>query len=125
MLDFTPLDGKDAVAVNEMSHLATDIVRENGQDAGFVAFYPRDGKMYLSKFYLKKEMRGKGYAHEMLSFVLDETKKAGLPAVFLNVNRYNDACRAYEALGFTVARYEVNDIGNGFVMDDAVYEYTL
>lgn len=94
MLDFTPLDGKDAVAVNEMSHLATDIVREhfdpligkaqndymlarfqtpqaiaeqtahgsryyfvreNGQDAGFVAFYPRDGKMYLSKFYLKKE----------------------------------------------------------------------
>lgn len=81
--------------------------------------------MYLSKFYLKKEMRGKGYAHEMLSFVLDETKKAGLPAVFLNVNRYNDACRAYEALGFTVARYEVNDIGNGFVMDDAVYEYTL
>ena len=114
MLDFTPLDGKDAVAVNEMSHLATDIVREhfdpligkaqndymlarfqtpqaiaeqtahgsryyfvreNGQDAGFVAFYPRDGKMYLSKFYLKKEMRGKGYAHEMLSFVLDETKK--------------------------------------------------
>lgn len=164
MLDFTPLDGKDAVAVNEMSHLATDIVREhfdpligkaqndymlarfqtpqaieeqtahgsryyfvreNGQDADFVAFYPRDGKMYLSKFYLKKEMRGKGYAHEMLSFVLDETKKAGLPAVFLNVNRYNDACRAYEALGFTVARYEVNDIGNGFVMDDAVYEYTL
>lgn len=29
MLDFTPLDGKDAVAVNEMSHLATDIVREH------------------------------------------------------------------------------------------------
>ena len=48
-----------------------------------------------------------------------------MPAVFLNVNRYNDACRVYEALGFTVARYEVNDIGNGFVMDDAVYEYTL
>ena len=105
MLDFTPLDGKDAVAVNEMSHLATDIVREH--------FDPLIGKAqndYMLARYQAPQAIAEQTAHG---------------SRFLNVNRYNDACRAYEALGFTVARYEVNDIGNGYVMDDAVYEYTL
>lgn len=77
--------------------------------------------MYLSKFYLYKQERGKGYAHEMLSFIMDETKKAGLDGIELNVNKHNSACRAYDRLGFEIIRSEKNDIGNGFYMDDYVY----
>ncbi len=100
-------------------------VRENGQDAGFVAFYPRAGKMYLSKFYLKKEMRGKGYAHEMLRLCAGREKKRVCP-------RYSSMSTVTTTPAAPMKRWaspsramRVNDIGNGFVMDDAVYEYTL
>lgn len=77
--------------------------------------------MYLSKFYLYKQERGNGHSHEMLSFIMDETKKAGLDGIELNVNKHNSACRAYDSLGFEIIRSEKNDIGNGFYMDDYVY----
>jgi hypothetical protein len=42
------------------------------------------------------------------------------------VNRYNDlAIGVYEKMGFVFARAEQIDIGQGFVMDDFVYEYRL
>ena len=96
-------------------------VQEENHCVGFVAFYPKNDVMYLSKFYLYKDMRGKGYARRMLLFVIEETKKAGLDVIELNVNRFNSACKAYEKLGFKVIRSEKNDIGNGFYMDDYVY----
>jgi GNAT superfamily N-acetyltransferase len=100
-------------------------VRNGGRNVGFTAFYPRDGAMYISKFYLYKEERGKGYSRDMLDFVKDEAKKLGLCRIELNVNKHNSACRAYEALGFKVIRSEKNDIGNGFFMDDYVYRLDI
>lgn len=96
-------------------------VRNGGRNAGFTAFYPRNRAMYISKFYLYKEERGKGYAHNMLEFVKEEARKLGLGSIELNVNKHNSACKAYEALGFSIIRSEKNDIGNGFFMDDYVY----
>lgn len=100
-------------------------VREATENIGFLAFYPKHDVMYLSKFYLRKEERGKGIAHQMLAFVKQETKKEGLPAVELNVNRNNSACLAYEKMGFRIVREEKNDIGKGFYMDDYVYRLDL
>ena len=74
-------------------------VRGGGRNVGFTAFYPRDGAMYISKFYLYKEERSKGYSRDMLEFVKDEAKKLGLCRIELNVNKQNSACKAYEALG--------------------------
>ena len=96
-------------------------VSDGERKIGFVAFYPKGRNMYLSKFYLYKQERGKGHAHEMLSFIMEETKKAGLDGIELNVNKHNSACRAYDRLGFEIIRSEKNDIGNGFYMDDYVY----
>lgn len=88
---------------------------------GFLAFYPRENAMYLSKLYLYKEERGKGYSRQMLDFVIRNTRNAGLAFIELNVNRNNSAIYAYEKLGFKVIRTEKNDIGAGFFMDDYVY----
>ena len=82
-------------------------------------------RMYLSKFYLQKDWRGRGLAWEMLRFVLESARALGLGAVELNVNRDNDAARAYERMGFVRVREEKNDIGAGFCMDDFVYRYDL
>ena len=96
-------------------------VRAAGQDIGFLAFYPRGEALYLSKLYLLKDERGKGYSRQMIDFVVGKAMEASLGSVELNVNKYNDAILAYERLGFRRVRAEKNDIGSGYFMDDYVY----
>lgn len=96
-------------------------VCENNRNIGFLAFYPKGNSLYLSKFYLYKSERGKGYAHKMMEFVIYNAKELNLTGVELNVNKQNSACCAYERLGFKIIRSEKNSIGNGFYMDDYVY----
>jgi diamine N-acetyltransferase len=163
-ISFRKVTGTDTEAVQQLSVLATRIVKEHFDpiigsaqndymisrfqtaaalteqinhgytyyivcdglaNAGFIAFYPREGEMYLSKFYLDRTERGKGIAKAMLNFLVQETKKAGFSSIFLNVNRHNEAVKVYEHLGFRKIREEKNDIGNGYVMDDFVYQYTI
>ena len=104
-------------------YIATDAA---GQWLGFTAFYPRGNEMYLSKFYVHKTQRGKGVAAAMLQRIVQEAGTENLSAIVLNVNRNNDlAIGAYEHMGFVLAREEQIDIGQGFIMDDFVYEYRM
>jgi len=96
-------------------------VKANGEPVGFMAFYPRGGAMYLSKLYLRADMRGRGFSRDMLAYVKEQAEKAGLSAIELNVNKYNKTTEIYEKLGFVRIRDEKNDIGSGFYMDDYVY----
>ena len=81
-------------------------VCENNRNIGFLAFYPKGNSLYLSKFYLYKSERGKGYAHKMMEFVIYNAKELNLTGVELNVNKQNSACCAYERLGFKIIRSE-------------------
>ena len=96
-------------------------VSENGRSIGFLAFYPKTDFMYLSKLYLYKKERGKGYSRNMLDFVIMKAKEEGLTAIELNVNKHNSTTLIYEKLGFKILRSEKNDIGQGYYMDDYVY----
>ena len=92
------------------------------QDAGFFGWYPRKDELYLSKFYLKADRRQHGYGRKIISYLLDEAAALGLRRISLNVNKYNESVEVYHKLGFSVVRSEVNDIGEGYVMDDFVME---
>ena len=46
-------------------------------------------------------------------------------AIFLNVNKYNNAINFYTKLGFVKVKDKVIDIGNGYVMDDYVMEVAI
>lgn len=96
-------------------------VGDKSHRLGFAAFYPRGDAMYLSKLYLYKDERGKGYSRLILDFVRDKAARAGLSAVELNVNRFNPSIAVYEHLGMRRVRAEKNDIGGGWYMDDYVY----
>jgi len=98
---------------------------EQGEDIGFLAFYPKKAEMYLSKFYLKEEARGKGLSRKMLKFVIKAARKEGLRAIRLNVNKNNSAVRVYKSLGFEKIGERKKDIGKGFYMDDFVFEYRI
>ncbi len=161
---FEKLSLSDEGAVEEMSAIATAIVREHydpilgkeqndymlkkfqsydairgqleqgyryyfvGDKAhrlGFMAFYPRGEAMYLSKLYLYKDERGKGYSRRMIDFVAAEARAEGISAIELNVNRFNGSVDIYEKLGFTRIRSEKIDIGSGYYMDDYVYSMSV
>ncbi len=95
---------------------------EDGEPCGYCALCPHEDHMYLSKFYMKAEFRRRGIGRKMMSFIENEAKNAGLDKIRLNVNKYNFAIDVYKRLGFVTVADEVNDIGNGFVMDDYVME---
>lgn len=98
------------------------VIDKIGKTVGFMAFYPKDQfTMYISKLYLYKSERGKGYGKKMFNFVWGKAKLARLCAIELNVNKENPTIAIYEKLGLTRIRAEVNDVGNGYVMDDYVY----
>ena len=52
--------------------------KNEGTNAGFLAFYPRDGALYLSKLYLYKDQRGKGFSRVMLEFLKEKAKEQGV-----------------------------------------------
>ncbi len=96
------------------------------QKMGFLCFYPKDDKMFLSKIYLKKQFQGKGLAKFALDFIVNETRNLQYKTLFLTVNKGNkNAIQSYEKFGFIKKSSEIFDIGNGFVMDDFVMEFVL
>lgn len=97
------------------------IFRNKGKAAGFFAFRSDGDSLFLSKIYLLKEERGKGFAGIILDFMKERCRKEGKRSIWLTVNRGNaSSIAAYRHLGFFVEREQVTPIGGGFVMDDYV-----
>ncbi len=93
---------------------------------GYCAVIAETDKLFLSKLYLVSECRGQGIGQKALAAVAEMAKRLGLSAVYLTVNKKNArAIAAYEKFGFVRTQSIVTDIGNGYVMDDYVYEYAV
>lgn len=94
--------------------------------AGYMGIHPKDGVLFLSKLYIKKDCRGQHLATEALNFLIELCKNRGLKKIWLTCNKHNDNTLAvYDHLGFVITDEQVADIGNGFVMDDYILTYTL
>lgn len=88
---------------------------------GYCGLKAENDQLFLSKLYLKKEFRGKGYFSEMLLFAEEIARRKKLKGLYLTVNRHNEnAIAVYRKKGFSVTKEQVTDIGNGFVTDDYV-----
>jgi len=93
---------------------------------GYLAIKPEGDKLFLSKAYLKKSVRGQGHFSRMMEFMENAAREQGLKSIYLTVNKGNaDSIAVYCKKGFHVAREQVIDIGGGFVMDDYVMEKFL
>lgn len=100
-------------------------VTVNGERKGFFAYCERGNELYLSKFYFDASIRGKGYGNRVVDFLKREGVRLHKETLTLNVNKYNPTVAVYENMGFVRLRAEVNDIGEGYVMDDFVYGMNL
>lgn len=102
-------------------------LEEDGENFGYFALQPQKGNLFLSKIYIKKDFRGKGYARKAFTNAIVEiAKETEKPKIRLTVNKYNFASiMVYEKLGFIRVGEEETDIGNGYIMDDYIYEFEL
>ncbi len=94
---------------------------------GFVGFenHYDPGTTKLHRIYFLPDAQGKGFGRKAIDLVKEKAVQAGNHRVMLTVNKKNPAQKAYEALGFQVYGEEVNDIGEGYVMDDFLMECNL
>ncbi len=78
--------------------------------------------LYLSKLYLRADMRRKGLASMMFREVKKYARREGCELIWLTVNRGNaHAIEVYKHFGMTLLREQKADIGGGYYMDDYVY----
>lgn len=102
------------------------LLRDAGEDVGYLGVQPKDGKLLLSKIYILKEHRGQGYSPAIFAFAERLAAQYHCDAMWLTVNKGNDRAKAaYTKAGFSIIREQVVEIGGGFVMDDYVFEKCL
>ncbi len=95
----------------------------DNRQIGYTAFRIDDDALFLSKLYIQKEFRGRGYARIVLDKAEETAKKNTKPVVRLTCNKNNaNSLAAYKKLGFLIVREEKTDIGSGFFMDDYILE---
>jgi len=89
------------------------------QALGYFAFQERSDALFLSKIYVRADRRGKGYGKSAIRFIEGVGKERGLLRITLTVNKNNVlAVRAYERYGFKNLGSVIQEIGQGFIMDD-------
>lgn len=103
------------------------LIRKDGTRIGYTAVREDpDGRLFLSKIYIKKEHRGNGYAKEVLEFLKGICAENGCRAIWLTVNKHNESSiNVYKKCGFRLIGEDVTDIGNGYVMDDYFFQLDL
>ncbi len=83
-------------------------------------------RLFLSKFYITKSERGKGYGRIMMAHLETLAKEKNLNKISLTVNKYNTgSITIYKKIGFAISDSVVKDIGEGFFMDDYQMEKRL
>ena len=94
---------------------------------GFVSYEVNcePNKTKIHKIYVLPETQGTGLGRQFFELVKDKAIENHQKAIFLNVNKYNNAIHFYTKLGFAKMKDEVIDIGNGYVMDDYVMEVAI
>jgi GNAT superfamily N-acetyltransferase len=133
---FTPIIGSEQVAYMLATYQSPDriqqeieegviylVLRSENEIIGYTAYEEKVDRLYLSKLYLTASMRGKGLSSQLFDWY--ESLADG-KTLFLNVNKGNQqAIAVYEHRGFVRVGERTVDIGNGFVMDDYIYEKNL
>ncbi|MBQ9265516.1 MAG: GNAT family N-acetyltransferase [Bacilli bacterium] len=84
---------------------------------GFASYVEKVNYFYIDKIYFIENFRRKGIAKRFIKLLIELYKK---PAK-LNVNQKNiDAINAYKAIGFTIEKEEIIELGSGLQNIDFV-----
>ena len=102
------------------------LVMENDKPIAFFEYVLEEKKVFLSKLYVRKDYRKKGVSRLMLDDCIKYAKQNNRNAIYLTVNKGNtNSIEVYNHYGFKEIDAVVNDIGNGYVMDDYIMELKI
>ncbi|EAZ79546.1 GNAT family N-acetyltransferase [Algoriphagus machipongonensis] len=104
------------------------LAKEKDECLGFAGIEPNQtpGQTKIHKIYILPTAQGKGIGKKLIQAIKEIALANNQSSLLLNVNKYNKgAISFYEYLGFVNIKEEVIDIGNGYVMDDYVFEMKL
>jgi len=104
-----------------------ELIRSDEDPIGFLSVTSTpEGVMKLNKLYLQRTQHRKGYGQQSLNHIINFARDHKCKSVYLTVNKNNiKAINAYEKNGFSRIEAVVNDIGNGYVMDDYIYSISF
>lgn len=98
----------------------------DSQKVGYIGLSNKQDYLFLSKLYIKKDYRHKGIGKEAFDFIKQFAQNNNYNKIQLTVNKYNKhTINAYNKWGFKTIDSVVTDIGNDFVMDDYIMEYSI
>ena len=104
------------------------IVTHHEKSVGYMAVVPKmsEASLMLSKIYVKKSARGRGLGQKMLGFMENLCRHRNIKKIWLTVNKNNrHSISWYFRMGFINTASLIQDIGEGFVMDDYRMEKTI
>ena len=102
------------------------MIGENNEPIGFTEYQIQGDRLFLSKLYAHKDHRHQGVGKAMLLDCIEYAKKNNIHSIFLTVNKYNTpSYNIYLHEGFKVIDSVVNDIGQGYVMDDYIMQLDI
>ena len=105
------------------------IARKDNIDVGYASYeinHNQLNKTKIHKLYISPEYQRNGLGKIMVDYVAKQALIANNEVLFLNVNKYNKgAIDFYNKHLFILTKREEIDIGDGFIMDDYVFEKTL
>ena len=94
---------------------------------GFASYQPgyKPGTSKLHKLYVLPGLHGRGLGRMLIREVMELSSKSGDSVLRLDVNYRNPARYFYERLGFNKVDEVTTEIGQGYLMEDYVYEIQL
>ncbi len=103
------------------------IVFDEGEAVGFASYGQLEpGIFKLHKLYVNPDRQGKGLGAFIIRYIQNELASGQTRKLRLNVNLHNkNAIAFYYKTGFYLLKNEKIDIGNGFFMDDHVFELDI
>lgn len=93
---------------------------------GYTGLCVKEEYLFISKFYIKKEFRHKGFGGRAFELIIKFAQMSNCYKLRLTVNKNNKkTIITYTNWGFKKIDSVIVDIGNGFVMDDYIMEYNI
>lgn len=136
---FTPIIGKEQVAymlelMYSPAQICKDItggleyyiIMQNRQAGGYFAIKNQSEKLFLNRIYIRKELRGQKIGKAAIDFIIDTARNRQQKCIYLTCNKKNTASISfYEKCGFSITDTKMQEIGNGFKMDDYILTLNL
>ncbi|MEG0457309.1 MAG: GNAT family N-acetyltransferase, partial [Oscillospiraceae bacterium] len=94
----------------ENGYIYLYIVDEENNILGYTGFKLEEKKLFLSKLYIKKQYRGKGFSKILFNEIIKISKEYNVPSIYLTVNKHNErTIEIYKKMGFQIVESVVTD----------------